>query len=81
MELNDKILKRLGFRPKAKNRNELEVHVEVKKREYISISIIKGKDSWSFSGLEVEGPEADRIRKEEFVHYDLDEIIDFLNKY
>jgi hypothetical protein len=81
MELNDKTLKRLGFRPKAKNRNELEVHVEVKKREYISISIIKGGDSWGFSGLEVEGPEADRIRKEQFVNYDLDEIIDFLNKY
>ena len=81
MELNDKALKRLGFRPKAKNRNELEVHVEIKKREYISISLIKDGDSWSFSGLEVEGVEADRIRKEEFINYDLEEIIDFLDKY
>ena len=81
MEINDKTLKRLGFRPKAKNRNELEVHVEIKKREYISISILKAGDSWMFSGLEVEGEEADRIRKEELTHFDLEEIIDFLNKY
>jgi len=81
MDINDKTLKRLGFRPKAKNRNELEVHVEIKKREYISISILKAGDSWIFSGLEVEGEEADRVRKEELIHFDLEEIVDFLNKY
>ena len=81
MDINDKKLKRLGFRPKAKNRNELEVHVEIKKREYISISILKAGDSWIFSGLEVEGEEADRVRKEELIHFDLEEIVDFLNKY
>lgn len=81
MELNEKTLKRLGFRPKGKNRNELEVHVEVNKHEYVSISIFKTGNTWSFSGLEVEGERADEIRKEEFTHYDMEEIIDFLNKY
>ena len=71
MDLNDKILKRLGFRPKAKNRNELEVHVEVSKHEYISINILKSDESWIFSGLKVEGEHADKVRKEELVKYDM----------
>jgi hypothetical protein len=81
MELDFKTLKRLGFRPKQKNKHEMEVHVEVHKREYISISILNNNNSWSFSGLEVEGPRADEIRKQEFITFDIQEILDFLNKY
>jgi hypothetical protein len=81
MDLNDKILKRLGFRPKGKNSNELEVHVEVSKHEYISISILKTNNTWIFSGLQIEGVQADKIRKEELIHYTMDEIVHFLNKY
>ena len=81
MDLNSKTLKRLGFKPKSKNYNELEVHVEVVKREYISISILKTGESWSFSGLEIEGERADEIRKEEFQTYSMQEILDFLNKF
>ncbi|MFT6716614.1 MAG: hypothetical protein ACJA0Q_001258 [Saprospiraceae bacterium] len=81
MDINDKTLKRLGFRPKAKNKNELEVHVEVSKHEYISISILKSGESWIFSGLEVEGQHADKVRKEELVKYDMEEIINFLTKH
>lgn len=81
MELNFKTLKRLGFRPKAKNKNELEVHVEISKHEYISISIISINNEWSFSGLQVEGENADEVRKTAFSSFKMDEIIDFLNKY
>ena len=74
-------LKKMGFRQKSKNRNEMEVHVEVQKSSYISISIFKNNNGWIFSGLEVEGKPADQLRKEFFTSYSMDEIFDFLDKY
>jgi hypothetical protein len=81
MTINDKTLKRLGFKPKAKNRNELQVDVEVSKHEYISISIIKNNDTWSFSGIEIQGEQADIVRKKVFKTFSMEEIIEFLNQY
>lgn len=81
MEITDYELKKLGFRSKAKNKNELEVHVEIEKGNYISISIFKDNNIWMFSGLEIEGEASDRVRKSFFTNYSMDEIIDFLNQY
>lgn len=81
MELSEYDLKKLGFRPKAKNKNEMEVHVEVAKNAYISISIFNQGDNWIFSGLEIEGAAADQIRKDFFTDYSTENILDFLNKY
>lgn len=81
MHINDQELRKLGFRPKKKNRNELEVHVALDQGNYLSISISKLNENWEFSGLEVEGKLANEIQQSEFKRYDLKEILHFLNKY
>ena len=65
MKIDDKTLKREGFKPKSKKRNELVVDVEVAPRNYLSISIFKQGNEWCFSGIEVEGEflRLDQIRQ------------------
>jgi hypothetical protein len=79
--MNEAQLKKLGFRKKNGNKTELEVCVEVAPRNYISISIVNINSEWHFSGVEIDGEKADEARKENFKTFDLEEIVNFLEKY
>ena len=81
MVISPQDLKRLGFRPKKKSPTEYEVHVEIERMNYISISIIKTGEAFQFSGLEVEGEKANEIRKKELKVFSMEEIINFLKHY
>ncbi len=74
-------LKKLGFRKKGGSKTEFEVCVEVAPRNFISISIINLNNEWHFSGVEIDGEKADDVRREFFNSFDLEEIVNFLEKY
>lgn len=81
MEIDAVHLKRLGFRPKRKSKDEYEVSVEIARFNYITLSVVLEKNTVTLSGLEVEGQEADQVRKEMFRTFSFEEIQAFLNKY
>ena len=74
-------LKKLGFRPKQKSKQEWEVTAEVAPRNYISISIYFDQGEATFSGLEIEGDIANEVRKKMFSSFDFEEIEAFLQAY
>ncbi len=79
--MTETAIKKLGFRKKGNNKNEWEIHVEVAPKNYISISLLNFNGEFMFSGVEIDGDKANEVRKEHLKTFDLDEIIEFLEKF
>jgi hypothetical protein len=79
--MNETQLKKLGFRKKGGSKTEWEVCVEVAPKNYISISILNINNEWMFSGIEIDGEKADEVRREFFNTFEMEEIVNFLEKY
>ncbi len=81
MEITKQELRKLGFKQKGKNKAVQEVHVEISRKNYISISIEQVGNGWIFSTVNVEGMDADVVRKKYFTKFSMKEIMRFLNEY
>lgn len=77
--MNDYEIKKLGFRKKNKSNSEWEICLEVEPKNYITIRLLKIKDEFIFSGLEIDGDKADKIRKERLTTFELEDIISFIH--
>lgn len=74
MIFNESDFKKLGFRSKSGEKNCIEASAEIINGQYITVKLAVNLGRISFLGIEVQGREADKKRKEYLKKYSLDEI-------
>ncbi len=74
MIFNESAFKKLGFSNKGGEKNCLEASAEIINGQYITVKLAVHLGRVSFLGIEVQGREADKKRKEYLNKYSLEEI-------
>lgn len=81
MSYNESTFKKLGFRNKQGERSVITASAEIVTNQYITVDLSVEKGVVSFAGIEVQGKEADEIRRAYLKKYALDEIVQLFTDY
>lgn len=81
MSFNESTFKKLGFRSKQGAKGVISASAEVANNQYITLDLAVLGNEVSFAGIEIQGKEADKIRREYLKKYSLDEIVKLFTDY